>query len=44
VTKPIYTVEHISLGTEAEFSVTIGARVIFLVMSKWWLLDEMGKT
>jgi len=34
-TKPIYSVEHISLSTEAKFPVTMGVRVIVLVMSKW---------
>jgi len=44
VTKPIYTIEHISLITEAKFPVTIGVGVVLLVMSKCWLSDEMRKT
>jgi len=43
VTKPIYTVEHISLSTEAKVSVTIGVGVVLFVMSKWWLSNEMGE-
>jgi len=43
VTKPIYTVEHISLSTEAKFPVTIGVGVVLFVMSKWWLSNEMGE-
>ena len=44
VTKPIYIVEHILLSTEAKFPITIGVGVVLLVMSKWWLSDEMRKT
>jgi len=44
VTKPIYTVEHISFRTEAKFPMTIGVGVVLLVVSNWWLSDEMRKT
>jgi len=37
VTNPIYTVKHISLSTEAEFSVSLGVVIVKLVMSRWLL-------
>ena len=44
VTKPTYTVEHISLSTEAKFPVTISVGVIISVVSAWWLSVKMRKT
>jgi len=44
VTKPIYTIEHISLSTKAKFPMTIGVGVIILVVSEWWLLVKIRKT
>jgi len=44
VTKPIYTIEHISLSIEAKFPVTIGVGVVISVMSRWWLSEKKTKT
>jgi len=44
VTKPIYTVEHISLSTQTKFPVTIGVGVLKSVVSEWWLSEKMRKT
>jgi len=41
VTKPIYTIEHISLSIEAKFPVAIGVGVIKYVMSRWWLSEAV---
>ena len=43
VTKPIYTVEHISLSTKAKFPMNIVVGVIISVVSEWWLLVKMRK-
>ena len=37
MTNPIYTVNHISLSTEAEFSVSLGVAIVKSVMYRWLL-------